>query len=582
MTNLTNYTKSRLGWIFTQIIISSFNLILLLHIQRMSSRGLGLNDESYYIISAINSKNVNYFVSAQHLLLDPIWQISGNITFFRIFGATCLILSAISLGFALSKICINLKPTLALVTRLKIVIVNLTVTGSLLYASTINLSPSYNLIGAAVINLAAGASLKFFFLNHTNFFTLKLILASIILLLLKPPSVLAFLIWLILLSVLFGRFRENFWFFARAYLITLSVISVLIVLFSSFENVVFALNNGNKLFKLVQTETFNQRLFGYFVDLSFGSMRSILFFLPSYLCGYLFLRYKKVKFAVFSLSSFFVIYVIMQLRVGVEFNLTLTSTALSSFLYLTILLNYRTLRSHKELRILILSLSLLPYVSSFGTGNSIFTQVVTSLAPWGAVVAINLFSLNSRIKEKNSKYLIGHRTISFNYLLIFSLLVTVPVMLTFYSTPYGLSTSYQHQSNKTKIGSIGSILVDRETIKLKQSIDSAVRKCGIPSGVNFISLYNSPGLAIFFEASPRLTPWVNNYEQFDFLQRGDGFLSLPLVVAVERGSDLQGVNSKLLAVKNVSLKFCGSAINPQTSQSVDFWYYSLTFSNGGH
>lgn len=573
MTSFVNFRKDRIGWFLAQTILGALNVILLLHVHRMSSRGISLNDESYYIISAINSENINYFVSAQHLLLDPIWQICDDISFFRIFGAIFLVFSAVYLGFAVSKIYLNLWPTMYKSPDLKFVIVNLAVTGSLLYASTINLSPSYNLIGAAVMNLAGGTSLKFFFLNDRNFTLLRLALISVILVLLKPPSVIAFSIWLILLSVLLGRFRKDLLFFTRANLIAIGFLSILVLLFSSFRNVFFALYDGNQLFKLVQTETFFRRLFDYLVDFSVGSIQGILFFLPSFICGYLFLYYKKVIFAISSLWSFFVIYAIMQLRVGAEFNLTLTATALNSLLYLTILFNYKTLRSHKEFGVFIFSLSLLPYVSSFGTGNSIFTQVVTSLAPWGAVIALNLLSINSNVDEINSKYRIRQKLISFNCAGIFSSLVTVSFLLSYYGNPYGLSSPYQEQNTKIKIGSIGSLLVDRETIQLKESIDLAIEKCEIPTRVNFISLYNSPGLAIFFDARPRLTPWINNREQLDFLSKDKKFLSLPLVLAVENDFDLQSFNSKLPPIINISSTFCGSAINPQTFQRVNFWYY---------
>ena len=41
----------------------------------------------------------------------------------------------------------------------------------------------------------------------------------------------------------------------------------------------------------------------------------------------------------------------------------------------------------RRVTLLVLGLIALPYAVAFGTGNSIFTQIIVSMAPWGALIA---------------------------------------------------------------------------------------------------------------------------------------------------------------------------------------------------
>ena len=125
-------------------------------------RGFDLSDEAYYLLLAMHPGSVHFYISGQQWLTSGLWQITNSLQMFRAVGLVVLLASSALLALGVSASCLRLG-VLKNQLQSKRVIVGGSVVGAMLYASTINLSPCYNLLASA--GAYAGTGLVLFGLN---------------------------------------------------------------------------------------------------------------------------------------------------------------------------------------------------------------------------------------------------------------------------------------------------------------------------------------------------------------------------------------------------------------------------------
>ena len=135
------------------------------------------------------------------------------------------------------------------------------------------------------------------------------------------------------------------------------------------------------------------------------------------------------------------------------------------------------------------------------------------------------------------------------------------------------SSPLTKQNKLTVVGNLGEIKVDAETYKFITDLKAAVKKCGIASGAPFFGLYNIPGVALALQATPVMTPWLNNREQTEFVferVRSEELHSAVVAIQME-GNGISPPFPLQLAAFPLGYQYCGMATNPFMQQRIQIW-----------
>ena len=208
-------------------------------------------------------------------------------------------------------------------------------------------------------------------------------------------------------------------------------------------------------------------------------------------------------------------------------------------------------------------LILLPYSVAIGTGNTLFTQVIDSLAPWGVLIAVLVVARHPEDLSKMPTSLIG---------ICFIVTIALQIVTSGFR-PYHLSLFLTKQDQTTVVGNLGEVKVDAGTYKFLTEMRAAVNECDIALGAPFIGLYNIPGVAIALQAVPVLTPWLNNRAQAEFVierVRSEGLRSA--IVALQMGDNeaIPPLPKQLVAFP-LGYRYCGMATYPYRQQRIQIW-----------
>ena len=117
---------------------------------------------------------------------------------------------------------------------------------------------------------------------------------------------------------------------------------------------------------------------------------------------------------------------------------------------------------------------------------------------------------------------------------------------------------------------IGDLLVDEKVIRLSRDIQDARALCQIDESSNFISMFNNPGLALLFELRPRITPWINNFDQAIFVLRKLDSSPEGILFSVDTSFNFNQFTRNYLDSSRNTVP-CGSSILPN-DKTIDFWY----------
>lgn len=579
---------SKLVFIFCGITVTAYCFWTL-------DRGFDITDEAYYLLLAKHSTSVEAFISAQQWITGGLWFLTGSLASFR--GVGMLLILVSSTLIAIAAFSTSIKLELVIDSHFsKIAVVSGSIVCGLLYASTINLSPSYNLIASIGAYTAAGLTL--FATNNTDR-RYKFVLFALagcalsVEFLAKPSSGLSTL--LILIFWIFVFESNSFFRLLGSVVVVFCAaffIGVLLLFNTEISDATQSFELGMQLFKMVQTESIWSRLTRYLVDTwSAFQVMGTAFIIPI-VAMIVYAVTRRLLFALIGLTALTIILLFGTL-VGEESivlveNITSESyfyggytryviqiTAVVAMLLMALIVTSTSWYAKWHRLALITGLLLLPYSVAMGSGNALFTQVIVSMAPWGVLVPLLVVARHSESLSKVPSSLLG---------LLFIVTISLQI-ITSNSRPYHLSSPLTEQDEPIAIGSLGKVRVDADTLAFINDIEIAKEKCQISSGAFFIGLYNIPGIALTLDAIPLVSPWWNNKEQAEFImervapeQLRSALVVIRLINKAVYSSEQNLVYKsvppalpKQLSNYKQSHRYCGSAVYPYHHQRVEIW-----------
>jgi hypothetical protein len=538
-------------------------------------RGFEITDEAYYLLLAMQPEATSLYISAQHWISSWLWQVSGSVPAFRAVGMLILLSGAYLLAIGVFAACVDL----GLVEDRrgsKAVLVAGAAVGAMLYASTINLAPGYNLLASAGAYAAAGLVLLASNRSSLSRKQLLYVLAGSALgvaaLCKASAGVSTFsllLLWLFIFErdwtqKITGALTMAFGLVTFAFLALLSN--------TTLPDAAEAIEQGMSLFKAVQVETVDVRLLRY-AEQFWQSLRttSKTFGLPILA----FVAYAGTRRIVFVLVGAATL-VAALIRGGHWLGGgNAEAIALFAMLIMALILSMPLANRNPKRAGLILGLALLPYSVAMGTGNMLFTQVIVSLAPWGVLIAALIMTYPREAWNPLPASLVG----------ICFIAIVSSQILTSGLRPYNLVAPLHNQDTPFAIENLGVLKVDSRTHTFLQDLQAAKMECGIRPGAPFIGLYSVPGVALVLQSVPLMSPWLYNAAQAEFVlaQTGPADLSAA-VVALNLHEWGMGILPPLptqLEQFPVGYRYCGTAIYPFRNQRIQIWQSRDSTRDGG-
>jgi hypothetical protein len=546
-------------------------------------RGFEITDEAYYLLLAMHAGSVKLFISAQQWITAGLWQLTGSITMFRAAGMFLLLTSAALLALGVFSTCLRL----GLLTdrfELKGVVLAGSTVGAVLYASTINLSPCYNLLASAGAYTAAGlvllASNRSSVLHKYVLFTLAGCAVGAEALC-KPSAGAATLALLVFWMCIFERSRFDKIFGPAAMVfgaITFAGIALLVN--TTISDATQAVGQGMQLFRMVQVETIGARLVRYSIEFwEYFSVTLRAFALPI-VAMIIYATTRRAIFAQFGLIVLVITLFFGSLDAGLP-TFSMRNAAFGSYLFggfnrydiqtvaifamlvMALIVSIPVWNMNRSTLALFSGLILLPYSVAIGTGNTLFTQVIDSLAPWGASIAVLVVVRQPGDFSKMPSSLIG---------LCFIVTIALQIVTSGF-LPYNLSLPLTKQDQATTVGNLGGVKVDAGTYTFLAEMKAVAEECEIAPGAPFIGLYNIPGVALALQATPVLTPWLNNKAQAEFvIERVHPKGLRSAVVALQlRGEGVFPPLPQQLAEFPLGYRYCGMATYPYMRQRIQIW-----------
>jgi hypothetical protein len=546
-------------------------------------RGFEITDESYYLLLAMHAGSVKLFISAQQWITAGLWQVTGSITMFRAAGMISLLASSTLLALGVFSACLRFG-LLADRFESKCVVLAGSAVGAMLYSSTINLSPCYNLLASAGAYAAAGmvllASNRSSILHKYSLFAIAgcAIGAEV---LCKPSAGAATLALLVLWGVVFEHSRFDKIFGPVAMICgAVTLAGIVLLVNTTISDAMQTVEQSMQLFRIVQAETIAARLVRYSIEFWEYLLTTLRAFAIPIAATIVYATTRRAIFAQFGLAALVFTLVFGSLKAGWPtfsmhnatvgnylfggFNrYDVQTIAIFAMLVIVLIVSIPVWNKNRGTLALFVGLILLPYSVAIGTGNALFTQVIDSLAPWGVVIAVLVVALHPDDFNKMLSSLIG---------ICFIVTITVQIVTSGFR-PYHLSSPLAKQDQTTTVGNLGEVKVDAGTYKFIAEMRAAINECDIAPGAPFIGLYNIPGVALALQAVPALTPWLNNRAQAEFVierVRSEGLHSA--VVALQMGdNEAFPPLPKQLAEFPLGYRYCGMATYPNMQQRIQIW-----------
>lgn len=547
------------------------------------NRGFEITDEAYYLLLAMHSSSVKSYISAQQWVTAGLWKITGSITMFRAVGmllllasSTLLALGALSAYLRFGFVTVHFKS--------KSVVAAGTAVGAMLYASTINFSPCYNQMASTGAYAAAGlVLLASVYSNHTLKYILYIFAGCAVAIegICKPSAGLSTLVLLILWVGYFENLRIDKIFGAVAVVFAMVTFAgVILLVNTTIFDAIQSIEQGMQLFRMVQIEGVGARLIRYIVEYWSYIIKTFFAFTIPIIAMIFYAFTRRVIFAQLGLAALVVTLIFGSLAIGLPTfsikNATFDSylfggfnrydvqlVAIFAMLVMALIASIQVWSRNKNTFILTIGLVLLPYSVAIGTGNVLFTQVIDSLAPWGALISVLVIA--------------GHRD-SFNKMIVsligFCFIGTIALQIfTSCFRPYHLSSTLAKQDRTVIIGNLGKVKVDAETFRFVTDLNAAAKKCDIEPGAPFIGLYNIPGVSLVLQSIPVLTPWLNNLAQSDFVFERVSLKKLnSVVLALQMEGDRgQPPLSQQFSAFPLGYRYCGMTTYPYMQQSIQIW-----------
>lgn len=555
---------------YASIWIITISLTLIAYSMWALNRGFEITDESYYLLLAIHSSAVKVIISGQHWLTSPLWFVTGNIVGFRAIGLIILLLASTILAAG----SINAYATIAKADRFKrrdlAVIVASTFSGALLYGSTINFSPCYNLLAAASVYAAVG----FAFLvigklpgwRVNILYLLSGCMLGIAFLGKFSAGIASLVLISALIAVLRSNKREKILGIALVLLGMVSSLFLIILPHGLNANLIEEFRLGIAVFKQVQVESNVDRLLRYGRELAMQTLWSgVLFIIP---LAYLSLYKKSRNIARYVFISLLCIVILNYIYLPIAFKASRWVGATASFsmlLALALIASLTIWTKNIKMVALIIGLIILPYCVAIGTGNGINTQIVDSLASWGVLISIlTIVAIN-----KQRGYYPG---LMLAICFAFVSLVAVQFAISSFS-PYHLKGTLWEQKIPTKIDDIGAVKTDQATHDFVSTLTSASLNCYNGRSRQYLGFYGLPGVALIVDAVPVFSPWLTNANQSEIIlsEVNDNVLKSALIGVTLLGDGSLPQLPKQFGDLPNGYQICGEATFPYTGERIQLW-----------
>jgi len=207
----------------------------------------------------------------------------------------------------------------------------------------------------------------------------------------------------------------------------------------------------------------------------------------------------------------------------------------------------------------------LPYGIAVGTGNQITVQLLFSLAPWGALIALLAFA-----KERSAAVEIPAQLAC----AAFALLIVAQVVTSGLNAPYRLQRPLDQQTEPTSLGALGTVRLDPETAQFVRQIKTIAAQCGIDDGGrHFLGLYNIPGIALLTHTIPAFTPWMFMQKYTEAILDtvpADSYRDAVVGIQLEANEALPAM-PRQFATFPQGYRLCGSAVIPYQQQKIQLW-----------
>lgn len=566
-TSISSYSHCRFEGVANTGILF-FAAVVMLYCVWTLDRGFEITDESYYILLAVHASTQKLYISAQHWITTWLWQISGSLSMFRAAGMVALLFSSILLALGAFSFCWHLG-VIRDGFQTKGVVVASSVVSAMLYASTINFSPSYNLLASTGAYAAAGlvllAAQRLSVAQKHVLYVLAGCAVGAEALCKASAGASTFVILIMWLYVFERSFFHKICGSAAMLAGAIAFAGFALLSNTTIGDASQSVEQGMLLFRIVQVEAIEARLIRYVTQFGQNIMATIVAFALPLISFATYVKTRRTIFAKFGLGVLFVTllfggYFLGGWNDGASFS---PPFAIVAMLIIALVVSIPVWNKSRNLIVLFGGLILLPYSVAMGTGNTLFTQIIVSLAPWGTLIGVLAVAHYPENFSKMPNSLIG-----------FCFIITVSLQIvTSGFRPYHMSTPLIKQDKGFAIDNLGDVKVDTETHKFLTDIKAAAKDCNIASGTPFLGLYNIPGVALALQASPILSPWLNNVAQAEFvLERTHPEKLRSVVLALNTGNtkDLPPLPLQLKAFPS-GYRYCGTATYPFHNQKIQIW-----------
>ncbi len=561
MTSKDALQRSLIAWIAILCC-----LLLVVGVIWSSDRALEFTDEAYYILSAIHPEQVLLYISAQHWVLAPLWSLTENLQGFRLTGAAILLATSGILGLGAARTLGQLtERKLPLLETLGVVAAG--GVGALLYVATIAPSPSYNLLASAGAYAAAGFTLLAV-RQRSLLASVSLCLVAGLFLAVcfvnKPSAGICSALVVLILTIALQPGARKWLLIPAGFSGVTLMLTFLVFVQPSEMPVQDSLFKGLELFRMVQTEPVEVRLIRYAKTLlvSIGGM--LVSFWPVVVLTVASLFYPRRWLAILTLCTLALILIVERNYLAGSSSYQRMMEGVYGINLLLLLSGFRLWVSRFKVTIFFAALMILPFSVAIGTGNSLFTQVIVTLAPWTVLAVLLTFM----ISKDETRSLLQKGMAS-----ILLILITTQIFTSYVRDPYHLSRPLIEQTQLVSVATLGELRVDRPTDHFLEEVRRAKDLCAIEPGAQFLGLFNVPGLALLFGAIPPVTPWLNNPRQAETVLKFWAPETAERVVVVltrEVSANPTILPRRVQPVAN-GYMFCGDAQMPFQRHDIEIW-----------
>ena len=152
-----------------------------------------------------------------------------------------------------------------------------------------------------------------------------------------------------------------------------------------------SLSKGLELFRMVQTEPVSTRLIRYATTLGASVSEALVSFWPGMLLMAAFVVRPRRWLAI-SLLCILVLNILLERNyLAGSLSYQRVMEGIYALLFLMLVCGFRVWSSGGKIALLFGGLFILPFSVAIGTGNSIFTQVIVTLAPWSIIAVLLVF-----------------------------------------------------------------------------------------------------------------------------------------------------------------------------------------------